>query len=72
MPALQRLVSPEQCAFLPQRGIGSSILFLLRALKQAAVVAFLDFRKAYDTVDRLFLREIFGHRGLVGRVRLLG
>jgi hypothetical protein len=71
-PVLQRLIGPEQCAFLPQRGIGSSILFLqvlpavLRARKQAAVVAFLDFRKAYDTVDRLFLREVLDIVGLGG------
>ena len=59
--ALSSVISPEQCAFLPQRRIGASIFLLrhlphlLHMLGQAAVIAFLDFAKAYDTVDRSFL-----------------
>ncbi len=43
-PLLERQVGPEQCAFLPHRSIGSSfpVPTVLRARKQAAVVAFLD------------------------------
>ena len=59
------LISPEQSAFLKGRNIGDSIMFLQLLPHQLAVqnvhgayVAFLDFRKAYDTVNRQFLREV--------------
>jgi hypothetical protein len=60
-PALGRVISPEQSAFLPKRLIGASVLFLrhlshlLRKQNCKALLAFLDFAKAYDTVDRGFL-----------------
>ncbi|GIL74463.1 hypothetical protein Vretifemale_4431, partial [Volvox reticuliferus] len=60
-PALGRIISPEQSAFLPKRHIGASVLFLrhlphlLRKLNRQGMLAFLDFAKAYDTVDRNFL-----------------
>ncbi|GLI61898.1 hypothetical protein VaNZ11_004415 [Volvox africanus] len=60
-PALGRFISPEQSAFLPKRLIGASVLFLrhlphlLRKLNRQGLLAFLDFAKAYDTVDRNFL-----------------
>ncbi|GIL55468.1 hypothetical protein Vafri_11032 [Volvox africanus] len=60
-PALGRIISPEQSAFLPKRHIGSNILFLrhlphlLRKQNRRGILAFLDFAKAYDTVDREFL-----------------
>ncbi|GLI70416.1 hypothetical protein VaNZ11_015193 [Volvox africanus] len=60
-PALGRIISPEQSAFLPKRLIGASVLFLrhlphlLRKLNRQGLLAFLDFAKAYDTVDRNFL-----------------
>jgi hypothetical protein len=70
---LQRVVgtviSPEQTAFLEGRRIGENIYFL-RALAEAlpsqseAVVACLDFRKAYDTVDRAFLLRLMGAMGV--------
>lgn len=54
-------MGPEQSAFLPKRLIGDNIHFLqllpaaLRANKSWAVLAFLDFAKAFDTIDRQFL-----------------
>jgi len=66
-PCLSGIVDPEQTAFIPGRSIGENIMLLqclphlLRRPGEAAgearsaVVAFCDFRKAYDTVDREFL-----------------
>ena len=54
-------IDPAQCAFLKCRHIGDSVRLLqllpqvLLARNQTAVAAFLDFRKAYDTVSREFL-----------------
>lgn len=68
--ALALHVPPEQTAFLPGRLIGDSILFMqllpdaLRAAGQSAVIAFLDFAKAYDTVDRDFLYAAMESTGM--------
>jgi exonuclease III len=57
-------ISPEQNAYLPGRRIGDDITFLqllperLKQLGKAAVIAFLDFRKAFDTVCRDFLLQV--------------
>ena len=65
-PALAQSIGPEQTAFMPGRLMGESIL-LLQLLPHAlesqegrsgstqGAAAFLDFVKAYDTVDRDFL-----------------
>eukprot|EP00775_Hariotina_reticulata_P015302 gene15302-biopygen3871 len=58
------IIAPAQCAFVPNRSIGDSIRLLqllapmLRQDQQSAVIAFLDFKKAYDTVDREFLCSV--------------
>ena len=58
---LQGVISPEQTAFLPGRRMGEIVHLLqllpplLRQVEREAVMAFLDFAKAYDTVDRGFL-----------------
>ena len=69
-PVLAAAIGPEQTAFLPGRLIGDNIAFLqllpeqLRCnlrkegLSQTGVLAFLDFRKAYDTVSRDFLFQV--------------
>jgi hypothetical protein len=55
------IIDPAQCAFLMQRQIGDSIRLLqmlpplLAAENSTALAAFIDFRKAYDTVSREFL-----------------
>jgi hypothetical protein len=67
---LSSTISMEQTAFLPGRQIGDNIMFLqllpdrLRQLGRAAVIAFLDFRKAYDTVCRTFLLEVMEVMGV--------
>jgi len=65
-PALAQSIGPEQTAFMPGRLMGESIM-LLQLLPHAleaqegrsgstqGAAAFLDFAKAYDTVDRDFL-----------------
>lgn len=59
--ALRGVVSVEQTAFLKGRHIGENIMLLqllpqLMKLKgESAVIAFCDFAKAYDTIDRDFL-----------------
>ncbi|PNH01047.1 LINE-1 reverse transcriptase [Tetrabaena socialis] len=62
LPVLRGVIEPEQTAFLTGRRIADNILLLqlLPALAWAeeqpgVVVAFLDFYKAYDTLDRAFL-----------------
>ena len=80
-PVLGSVIGPEQSAFLPGRNIGDNIMFmqllpdLLRAEQRSAVVAFLDFVKAYDTVDRGFLFQVMEAmgvgRGFLGWVKTL-
>ena len=66
---LSGVISPEQSAFLPGRIIGDNIMLLqllpacLRAEGRSAVVAFLDFVKAYDTVNREFLFAVMRTMG---------
>jgi hypothetical protein len=66
---LGTIISPEQTAFLQGRRIGENVFFL-RALAEGlplqsgAVVACLDFRKAYDTVDRAFLLQLMRAMGV--------
>lgn len=79
--ALKNVVAVEQTAFLQDRYIGENILLLQllpRYLKQrgkSAVVAFCDFAKAYDTVDRGFLYEAMECMGagveFIGWVKIL-
>lgn len=80
-PCLADLIDEEQTAFVPGRRIGENVLALqclpelLRREGRWAVVAFCDFRKAYDTVDRGFLlsamRELGVGEGLLAMVSLL-
>ena len=76
-PVLAACVGPEQTAFLPGRLMGDNITFMqliplllksnakqrLAALDSSAVVAFLDFTKAYDTVLRPFLYSVMEATG---------
>jgi exonuclease III len=66
-----RLISPEQSAFLRGRHIGDGVMLLqllphamARQRHAGAVVAFMDFKKAYDTVSREFLLEVLREYGL--------
>ena len=71
---LSSCIPPSQTAFLPGRLMGDNILtlqLLPSVLKQNqhplsshGVIAFLDFKKAYDTVDRSFLLELMAAFGL--------
>jgi hypothetical protein len=75
------MIDPAQCAFLQHRHIGDSVQLLqllpqvLRAPHQTAIAAFLDFRKAYDTLSREFLfaaGETLGvGPGFLGWMRLM-
>jgi hypothetical protein len=64
------IIDPAQCAFLKNRQIGDSIRLLqmlpplLLAENRTAIAAFLDFRKAYDTVSREFLYVVAETLGL--------
>ena len=68
-PALDAAISQEQTAFLPGRLIGCNIFalrhlpHLLRSQGRAAIIAFLDFAKAYDTVHRDFLLAAMAELG---------
>ncbi len=60
-PALAPAIEAAQTAFLEGLQIGENVLFLqllpdlLWGEGRSAAVAFLDFKKAYDTVSRPFL-----------------
>lgn len=64
------VIDPAQCAFLQQRQIGDSVRLLqvlprlLAAENSTAIAAFIDFRKAYDTVSREFLYAAAEQLGL--------
>ena len=80
-PALGKVVTLEQSAFLPNRLIGANVLFLrqlphlMARQGRSCVLAFLDIAKAYDTIDRDFLAEAMqamgAGAGLIGWVQLL-
>ncbi|MBV5344973.1 MAG: reverse transcriptase family protein, partial [Rhodoferax sp.] len=67
---LPEVIDPAQTAFIRGRSIGENVMLLqfLPALLQAqgrtGIVAFCDFRKAYDTVDRGFLLAVAEQLGL--------
>ena len=69
-PILHKHIAPEQTAFLPSRHIGENILLLqllpqlLRQQGHTAVITFLDFAKAYDTLDRPFLMAAMDTMGV--------
>lgn len=74
-PALNAAISAEQTAFLPGRLIGANIFALrqlpdlLRRQGRNAVIAFLDFAKAYDTVHRDFLVAAMAELGASEQLR---
>ena len=67
--ALSGVIDRQQTAFLPDRSIGENIQTmqllpgLLASRQQQSVAVMCDFRKAYDTVDRGFLREVMAAMG---------
>ena len=67
--SLSPVISQEQTAFLRDRNIGDNVLLLqllphlLHHHHQSATIAFCDFAKAYDTIDRDFLFAIMQAMG---------
>lgn len=68
--ALGEIIDPTQTAFVPGRWIGENILAhldecdLLEELKDVpGAMVFTDFSKAYDTLDRGWLRRCLEHMG---------
>ena len=74
-PALNAAIAAVQTAFLPERLIGCNILtlrqlpHLLRRQNRSAIIAFLDFAKAYDTVHRDFLLAAMTELGASEQLR---
>ena len=66
---LPEVIDPVQTAFLRGRSIGENILFLqllphaLAQDQRSGLVAFCDFNKAYDTIDRSFLLKVMEKLG---------
>jgi len=58
-----KIIDEEQAAFVPHRQIGDNVRllqfipWLLKSMGRTTGVLFCDFIKAYDTVDRQFLRK---------------
>lgn len=71
-PILQRIVYPQQSAFLPGRNIHHSLVMLGEMLNQAAlsgenyVLLKLDVVKAFDTMEWPFLLEVLERGGFAG------
>ncbi|KXZ56111.1 hypothetical protein GPECTOR_2g993 [Gonium pectorale] len=69
-PCLSTAIPLEQSAFLPGRSIGANTRFLrclphlLQQQQRSAIVAFLDFAKAYDTIDRSVLFALMERMGV--------
>jgi exonuclease III len=67
---LPQLIDPAQTAFVPGRSIGENVLLLqllpklLEQQGRTALMAFCDFRKAYDTIDREFLLAVMERLGV--------
>jgi exonuclease III len=70
--AVSAVIDREQTAFIPGRHIGENVMTLqllpeaLRAEGRGAFVAFCDFVKAYDTIDREFLYAVMQRLGFGG------
>ena len=66
------VIDSEQTAFIPGRHIGENVWCLqllphaLRSQGRGCLVAFCDFVKAYDTVDRDFLFAVMQRMGFTG------
>ena len=69
-PVFADTIDPDQTAFLPLRRIADTVLLLqlypelVRSCRRTGVAAFLDFHKAYDTLDRTFLYECLAALGV--------
>jgi exonuclease III len=80
-PVMAPAINRAQTAFLPGRRMGEAVWLLqllpgwLRSKGESAALAFLDFAKAYDTVDRPFLLSVMDAMGagpgLLSWVRIL-
>lgn len=71
-PILQRIISPQQSAFLPDRNIHHSLVMLGEMLNQATisgeefVLLKLDVVKAFDKMEWSFLLEVLERGGFAG------
>lgn len=73
-PILERIISPQQFAFLPGRNIHHSLLLLSEMLHQAAnsgeeyVLLKLDVIKAFDRLEWPFLLNLVDKVGMTGQL----
>jgi hypothetical protein len=69
-PVIDKLLRPNQNGFRPSRSTSSQILALRRIVeevlnhKKEAVLVFIDFRKAFDSIDRNTMFEILSAYGV--------
>ena len=75
LTASNRIVDSTQSAFLPQRWIGDNILAHLEMLEYSEThqtpgcIAFLDFAKAYDRLDRNWVDKAINTLGFGPQAR---
>ncbi len=70
LPHLNDIIHPNQIAYMPGQFISTNIRFVQDVIDHNsqedsdAVVLFLDFKKAFDSVSHVFLSELLTHIGL--------
>ena len=73
-PIIDRLLRPSQNGFRPGRSISSHLLALrriiekLRNYKKEAVITFIDFKKAFDSIDRSKMLKILAAYGISSEI----
>ena len=69
-PVLDPLLRPNQNGFRPGRSTTSHILALRRIIEgvkahnQKAIIVFVDFKKAFDSLDRVKLMQVLSSYGV--------
>ena len=73
-PVIDKLLRPNQNGFRPRRSVSSHLLALRRIIeelrnhKKEAVITFIDFKKAFDSIDRSKMLKILVAYGIPSEI----